>query len=229
MDKREDPFQLVFGPFVPDRFEAMRNTLEQDGVDPFDRDAWTLSRPGVELLHELRPEGGLGEGVEELVALAHAAFLFWQQGERVATVSRPVLDAVVAGVSAGLGEAGPRSAYYVALAPRRIWGTPVPGAPAEPLEGWFTVAQDTQLALVAVFGLLSGRPGFTAVQVSGPPPGELRRDDTTEPFAPVLDGGEAAGLWSVIGGEELCELGWRIHRRVIAADGLRPGRQEIAA
>jgi hypothetical protein len=227
--ERDDPFQLAFGPFVPDRFEAMRTTLEQEEVDPFDRDAWTLSRPGVELLHALRPDGGLGEGVEELVALAHAAFLFWQQGERVAMVNRPVLDAVVTGASAGSDGAGPRSAYYVALAPRRVWGTPVPGAPPEPLEGWFAVAEDTQLALVAVFGLVTGRPGFTVVQAGGPPPGELRRDDTTAPFAPVLEGGAAAGLWSVVGGEELCELGWRIHRRVIAAGGLRPGRQEVAA
>ncbi|MFN2317168.1 MAG: hypothetical protein ABR602_10830 [Gemmatimonadales bacterium] len=229
MGEHGDPFPLAFGPFVPDRFEAMRTALEQDEVDPFDRDAWTLSRPGVELLHELRPDGGLGEGVEELVALAHAAFLFWQQGERVVTVSRPVLDAVVAGASTGTVGGGPRSAYYVALAPRRVWGTPVVGAPAEPLEGWFTVAEDTQLSLVAVFGLLAGRPGFTVVQVSGPPPGELRREDATAPFAPVLEGGASAGLWSVVGGEELCELGWRIHRRVIAAGGLRPGRQEIAA
>lgn len=227
--ERDDPFQLAFGPFVPDRFEAMRQALEQDEVDPFDRDAWTLSRPGVELLHELRPDGGLGEGVEELVALAHAAFLFWQQGERVAVVSRPVLDAVLGGARAGSDGAGLRSAYYVALAPRRVWGNPVADAPAEPLEGWFAVADDSQLALVAVFGLLTGRPGFTAVQVSGPPPGELRREDTTGPFAPVLEGGASAGLWSVIGGEELCELGWRIHRRVVATGGLRPGRQEVAA
>ncbi|HUG27021.1 MAG TPA: hypothetical protein VMK53_01895 [Gemmatimonadales bacterium] len=229
MGEREDPFQLVFGPFVPDRFEAMRKSLEQDEVDLFDRDAWTLSRPGVELLHDLRPDGGLGEGVEELVALAHAAFLFWQQEERVVVVNRALLDAVITGARADSGGAGPRSAYYVALAPRRVWGTPVAGAPAEPLEGWFTIADESRLTLVAVFGLLAGRPGFTAVQVSGPPPGELRRDDTTVPFAPVLEGGAAAGLWSVIGGEELCELGWRIHRRVIAAGGLRPGRQEVAA
>lgn len=227
--ERGDPFHLAFGPFVPDRFEAMRVALEQDEVDPFDRDAWTLSRPGMELLHDLRPDDGLGEGVEELVALAHAAFLFWQHGERVATVSRPALDAVITGTGAGSAGAGPRSAYYVALAPRRVWGTPVPGAPAEPLEGWFAVTEGTRLTLVAVFGLLAGRPGFTVVQVSGPPPGDLRRDDGTAPFAPTLDGGASAGLWSVVGGEELCELGWRIHRRVTTAGGLRPGRQEIAA
>lgn len=223
------PFELAFGPFVPHRFEAMRAALEQEAVDPFDRDAWTLSRSAVELLHELRPDGGLGEGVEELVALAHAAYLYWLQGERVATVSRAALDAVVSGASAGLAGAGMRSAYYVALAPRRIWGTPVPGAAPEPLDGWFAVAGDDRLSMVAVFGLLGSRPGFTVARVSGPPPGELRRDNATAPFAPVLEGGAAAGLWSVIGGEELCELGWRIHRRVVAAGGLRPGRQEVVA
>lgn len=229
MAGRADPFQLAFGPFIPEQFEAMRTALLQDGVDLFDRDAWTVSRPGVELLHTLRPDDGLGEGVDELVALAHAAFLFWQQGEPVATVSRPVLDAAVADAHEARLATGPRAAYYVELAPRRVWGTPVPGAPPEPLEGWFALADANRLALVAVFGLLPGRPGFTVAQVDGPPPGVLHRDDGTPPFAPVLEGAATAGLWSVIGGEELLELGWRIHRRLVAAGGLRPGRQEVAA
>jgi hypothetical protein len=229
VNRHADPFDLAFGPFVPEQFEAIRIALEQDGVDPFERDAWSLARPVAELLHALRPDAALGEGVGELVALAHAAFLYWQQGERVAMVSRSVLDALITGAWDAGPIAGQRSAYYVESPARRIWGTPVPGAPPEPLEGWFAVAPGDRLIMVAVFGLLPGRPGFTVVEVAGPPPEELHREDGTLPFSPVLPGAATAGLWSVIGGPELLELGWRIHRRLVAAGGLRPGRQEVAA
>lgn len=226
---RPDPFRLAFGPFVPDRFEGLRGALVSAGTDLFDRDAWLLSRPGVELLRELRPDGGLGEGVDELVALAHAGFLYWQQGERVIAVSRAALDRIVGAPDSPAGSAGGRTAYYVDLAPRRMWGRPVAEAAAEPLDGWFAVAAERELILVAVFGMLPDRPGFTVVHVRGPAPQGLARPDGSPPFTPVLAGGAAAGLWSVIGGEELLDLGWRVHRRIVAAGGPAPGRSEVAA
>lgn len=229
MTERPDPFTLAFAPFVPERFEAMRAELVADGVDLFDRDAWVLSRPGVELLHELRPDQPLGEGVDELVALSHAAFLFWQQGERVVTVDRETLDLLVReGTVAGRPPSG-RGAYYVRLAARRVWGSPVEGQPAEPLDGWFAVADSGRLDLVAVFGLLPGRPGLTAVHVAGGPPASLVRADGSQVFAPVLDGGKAAGLWSVVGAEEVLELGWRVHADVGGTGGSASGRQEMTA
>jgi hypothetical protein len=44
----------------------------------------------------------------------------------------------------------------------------------------------------------------------GPRPLALVRADGTELFAPTLTGGQAAGLFSITGEEELLELGWRI-------------------
>ena len=75
---RLTPFEVAFGPFVPERLGEVHRALAQDDVDPFDRDAWAISQPGGALLHDLRPDAGLGEAVSELVALAHAAFLYWQ-------------------------------------------------------------------------------------------------------------------------------------------------------
>lgn len=227
MPERVDPFTLAFEPFVPERFEAMRADLVAAGVDIFDRDAWVLSRPAVELLHELRPDQPLGEGVDELVALAHAAFLFWQQGERVAAVGREALDRLVRTGGAAAGAAAGRGAYYVELAARRVWGSPVEGQPAEPLDGWFALADHGRLDLVAIFGLLPGRPGLTAVHVAGGPPGALARADGSQPFAPVLEGGTAAGLWSVVGAEEILELAWRVHGALGGMAGLATGRQEV--
>jgi hypothetical protein len=53
------------------------------------------------------------------------------------------------------------------------------------------------------------REGFSAVETAGPRPLRLERADGTPLFSPVLAGGAAAGLYSIVGGEELLELGWR--------------------
>jgi hypothetical protein len=39
----------------------------------------------------------------------------------------------------------------------------------------------------------------------------MAREDGTALFAATMPGGQAAGLWSVVGQEELLELGWRAH------------------
>ncbi|MDZ4674756.1 MAG: hypothetical protein SGI84_09890 [Gemmatimonadota bacterium] len=212
---RLSPFELALGPFAPDRLGEVHRALAAAEVDPFDRDAWAISQAGAALLHELRPESGLGEAVAELVALAHAGFLFWQQGQQVRSLSRPSLDALVSGAPAATPSRSP-SAYYLQLPPRRVWGTPVEGEPPEPLDGWFAQAQRDHLALVAVFGLLPGRPGFTVAHTDGPVPGPLAREDGSPLFASTLEGGTAAGLWSLVGQRELLELGWRAHHLILA-------------
>ena len=63
--------------------------------------------------------------------------------------------------------------------------------------------------MLGIFGLRPDRAGFSAVEAAGPRPGALDRADGTPLFSPVLAGGQAAGLYSLVGGEELLELGWR--------------------
>jgi hypothetical protein len=216
---RLDPFALAFGPFVPDQFSQMHRDLAEAEVDPRNRDAWALSRAGAELLRELRPDDGLGEGVTELVALAHAGFLYWQQGERVVSLTREALDAIVRGAPGEPAGGTPPPAYYLQLPARRVWGTPVEGQSPEPLDGWFAIADGERLHVVAVFGLLPGRPGFTVAHVDGPAPGALKRADGTALFSSTLDGGAVAGIWSIVGEAELLELAWRAHRALPAAEG----------
>lgn len=211
---RLHPFELALGPFVPARFEAIRLALADSGSDPFDRDAWTMVRPAAELLRELRPDEGLGEAVAELVALVHAGYLFWQQGERTLSLVRAELDDLAAAPPGQGNEFAERSAYYVQAPQRRIWGSPVPGTTPEPVDGWFAVIDRDTVGVVAVFGLLPGRPGFTVAHVMGAPPGPLIREDGSAPFASILPGGGAAGLWSLVGQHEMLELGWRVHRHL---------------
>jgi len=220
--KRVTPFEVALAPLGAERLGEMHRALATADVDPFDRDAWALSQPGATLLHDLRPDGGLGEAVVEMVALAHAAFLYWHQGEHLHALDRSGLDALVRGAAPAVPSLDAPKAYYLQLPPQRVWGSPVEGAPPEPLDGWFAVARGQGLGLVGVFGLLPGRPGFTVAHVEGPRPGPLRREDGRPLFASTLEGGQAAGLWSILDHLELLELGWRAHHRVLVADGLVP-------
>jgi hypothetical protein len=226
---RPTPFDAVFGGVAEERFPPLRAALAALGRDPRDRDGFLLVREVVELLRELRPDEGLGAAVEALAGFVHHAYLFWMDGARVDAVSEQALGAVLEDRRTGgqadssgalLGppdrlSAGPSS--YVQLPPLRIWGTPLAGAPPEPLDGWFRSRHGDQLSVFAVFGLNPRRAGLTAVEAAGPRPGPLDREDGSPLFAPRLEGGAAAGLHSVAGVEELLELAWRVE------GGLLPG------
>lgn len=208
---RPTPFALVFGTLAAARFPVLRAGLAAAGRDPRDRDSFLMVEEVAELLRELRPEEGLGEGVSALVGLVHAAYLYWADGEQTTSVGAEALELALA-ASSGASIAGTNAgtSRYVQLPPLRVWGVPAEGAPAEPLDGWFAFSRDGRLAVLAVFGLHPGRDGLTAVEVAGPRPEFLTREDGTPLFAPTLPGGGAAGLASVIGQEELLELAWRL-------------------
>ena len=211
---RPTPFSLAFGDLAAERFPAIDHALTASGIDPRDRDAFLLLRDVSQLLRELRPDEGLGEGVEALAALVHAAYLFHRGGERLVVVDDETLRRLVSEApGAGPAPGSPREPAYVQLPPLRVWGVAVEGAPPEPLDGWFVTGEKTGLSLVAVFGMHPGREGFTVVEASGQRPDELRRPDGTALFAPMLDGGLTAGLASLSGAEELLELAWRVEAR----------------
>jgi hypothetical protein len=89
----------------------------------------------------------------------------------------------------------------------------VEGQPAEPLDGWLAARTGDLIRLVALFGVRADREGATVVSAEGKAPEVLVRDDGSAIFAPTLPGGAAAGLYSIIGTEELLELAWRVDRR----------------
>jgi hypothetical protein len=217
---RPTPFDLVFAGFAQDRFPRIRAALEAGTRDAADRDAFLIEREAVLLLHELRPEEGLGEGIDQLAALLHHAYLFWEAG----LLSVAVGEDAVAGL---LGESPPASpdvadaprSVYVELPERRVWAVLMEGEPPEPLEGCFVHAPSTEVVRVlGVFGLRPERMGFSVVETAGPRPPALARLDGTPLFAPAMAGGSAAGLHSLVGAEELLELGWR--SRALAAESL---------
>jgi hypothetical protein len=241
---RPTPFDLVFGALAAGRFPALREALAAAGGDPRDRDAFLLVREAVELLHDLRPDEGLGPAVETLAALVHHAYLFWMDGARVGVVSEEGLETIMAegpveGRKDGRSEGetsenlpsfrpSVRPSVYIQLPPLVVWGSPVTGAPPEPLDGWFLGPEPDRITVLAVFGLHPARPGLTAAEVAGPRPTGLRREDGSPLFAPLLAGGRAAGLHSLAGGEELLELAWRVEAALLPSSTI-PSRGAAVA
>lgn len=208
---RSTPFDLVFGDTARTIFPDISTALSRSGADPRDRDAFLMAPEVVTLLRDLRPEEGLGEGMDQLTALVHHAYLFWVAGCPLVVLPSEQLDELLAPLPPSPKEHQDPPAYYAQLPEQRIWAQAVTGMPAEPLDGCFIHAllDGRSLSVLGVFGLQRGRAGFTVVEVSGPRPAALVRTDGNGLFTPTLPGGAAAHLFSIVGGEELLELGWR--------------------
>jgi hypothetical protein len=169
-----------------------------------------MAREVVLLLRDLRPEEGIGEGIDQLAALVHHGYLFWNSGSVTLELSDARLEELLSGAS-GDADVDDRPAAYVQVPERRIWAEVVPGAPQEPLDGFFHHASTEPgvQRVLGVFGIYPDRPGFTVVEVVGPRPRKLVRQDGSPLFSSTLPGGARAGLYSLAGEEELLELGWR--------------------
>lgn len=206
---RPTPFDLVFGPLAAERFPALASALEAAHAPPRHRDAFLMVREVVQLVHDLRPDDGLGSDVGELAALVHHAFLFWRAGTPTLKLAPAEFDSLLRTVpGASAGEPPPE--FYVQFPERRIWAEVVAGTSHEPLDGCFLGSEsDGSLTVLAAFGIRSDRPGLSVAEVAGPRPEALTRPDGSPRFAPLMAGGGPAGLASLLGGEELLELGWR--------------------
>jgi hypothetical protein len=201
------PYDLVITPDAEQQFGAVREALAASGTDPLDRDAFLMIRPVVELIHALRPDEGLGHGMDQYVVLFHLAYLYWAGGRRVARVG----DADLARLGqAPVAETGPEpGGFWLEFPALRIWGAPIPDAPPEPLHGSFVAGRGDRLTGAAIFGFHPQRGSLSVVAVEGGYPGLRRREDGSPLFAPTLPGAERAGhLWVADMGE-LLELLWR--------------------
>lgn len=208
MPNRPTPFDLVFGRLADERFPAVREALRAAGTDVLDRDAFLMERSVLEAIRELLPAGGLGEGIGELAALVHHGWLYWDAGLPTTRVSLETLDQLLARAPERTPD--PR-ARYAQLPLGRVWAETIPGEAAEPMDGCFVhLTPAGEARVLGIFGLHPGRDGFTVVEARGPRPGELVRPDGSAVWSPLLQGGAAAGLYSLAGGEELLELGWRL-------------------
>ena len=164
----------------------------------------------VTLLRDLRPEEGLGEAMDQMVALVHHAYLAWAAG--AVTIPSPGMSAeeLLAEATGRCPHPKDVPAYYAQFPERMIWASVIEDEAPEPLDGIFVSrAAAGELRVLGIFGLRPDRAGFSAVEAIGPRTEALAREDGSPLFDPTLPGGAAAGLRSIVGEEELLELGWR--------------------
>ena len=158
---RLTPYDLVFAPMAEERFPPIRTGLAAAGSDPLDRDAFLLTPEAAQLVHDLRPDEGLGEEIDRLAALVHHAFLFWDAGSEVVTVDRGVMNRLLDPQPAPLS-LPPATVPYVQVPERLIWAQALENQPHEPLDGWFAhLAPRGRLRALAILGLHPDRMGFT--------------------------------------------------------------------
>lgn len=206
-EPRPHPFDLVFGDLAVERFPA----IDEAVGDATTLDAFLMATPAVELLHDLRPDEGLGEAVDDFVAFVHAAWRFRADGGITrsldAAATRNICDD-----SPGAPRIPAVTAQYIQVAPRLVWGRLADGESWEPLDGWFVVPTPGAMRVVACFGLHPSRPGLSVVAAEAELLGggePLTRADGTPPFSPLMEGGDRAGLHAVQTIGELRELAWR--------------------
>ena len=211
---RPHPFTLVFGDMAAGKFPAVRDALAGN----LRLEHFLMTPAAIELLHELRPDEGLGDAVDDFVAFVHAAFCYWHEGQHTTELGLPDLHALLANSeqrTAKVSDALPPSAVrrslvarYIQIPPRLLWSQVESSDIHEPIDGWFTVPEGDALRVVACLGLHAERPGLSVLTATGTAPATLHRDDGTAPFAPTMEGGAAAGLQSVANAEELLWLAW---------------------
>lgn len=218
MPRHPTPFDLVFESAARTTFPRIQSELAGSGQDPRDRDAFLMQREVVTLLHDLRPDEGLGEGIDQLAALVHHAYLFWDAGSVTVELTSGELSELLA-IEPSPDEQTGLPPAYIQLPERRVWAQVIAGESHEPLDGLFQypAREAGVLRVLGVFGMHPDRPGFSVVEVTGPRPRALSRTDGTPLFASILPGGAAAGLYSIVGGEELLELGARSGPKLLAS------------
>ncbi|MGH7701390.1 MAG: hypothetical protein ACREMJ_12835 [Gemmatimonadales bacterium] len=235
MTERLTPFGLVFGDIAPHRFPAVARALAAAGRSSDDPDAFVLLEPVAHLVRELVPEDATPDELEAHLRLLHHAYRHWSAGGWVYRVGEETLARATREprIAAHL----PQPAVYVQLPAGRAWRGTLPDAAPEPLDGMFVTETPVarEVRVLAIFGMHRNRPGFSAVAVEGRPDeddaadGALEvaaaRDDGSAVFAPLLEGGERAGLYSVANAGELLLLTCRLLALLPPAPG-EPGNAQ---
>jgi hypothetical protein len=217
-DPRPTPFDLVFEPAARSSFPAIRQVIEEQSQDPRDRDAFLMLRDVVSLLHELRPAEGSGHEIDQLAALLHHAYLFWEGGRQTLDLTSGQLSGLLRSAPVRTPSDLEISPCYIRMPEHRVWAEVLREQPPEPLDGCFvhSLSGAGRLRVLGVFGIYPERAGFSVVEATGSRPVALARSDRSPLFAPTLQGGAAAGLFSLVGEEELLELGasgWELGAR----------------
>jgi hypothetical protein len=209
---RLTPFDHVFADLAAARFPAIRDEARARSADTSDLGRFAALPTAQRLLADLESPDLVAEhpeAAEHYVAALFVAYRFWDTGCRSTVVDRVALARVIERTPSAPSAALPE-ARYLQLPERWFWGQIDPAAPHEPVDGLFIVCGrgGQEVTVLAVLGLRPDRAGFSQVAVRATPD-EVRAARThhrTPPFAPVIEGGAAAGIRSVVSDAELLAL-----------------------
>ena len=214
---RAHPFDLVGGALSEAWFGEVDAAVAAAGCDPADRLAFQRLEPVQRVLGELRPPDAEAPGAveEEYATLLFVVYHYHRAGARSFALDRGALERALASDEPAAPPALPPvraglAPCYVQLPERWFWARIAETTPPEPLDGLFVAetAGARELLVLAVLGLRPEREGFSQIVVSAPREdvagaGQLVRRPL---FAPVLEGGERAGVRSIVSEAELLHL-----------------------
>ncbi len=208
---RLHPFDPMAAALGDDWFREVEAAAAAAAADPGDRLAFEQLAPVQRVLSDLLPpsEQAPGAAVEGYGILLFSVYHFWRGGRRSLSLDRESLERIVA------QEASPapprlREGWYVQLPERVVWARINPGSSPEPLDGLFVTpgASGREITVLAVLGLRPEREGFSQIAVTVPTEDWHRAGKVVRRplFAPVLEGGERAGIKSLVSEAELLHL-----------------------
>jgi len=208
---RLHPFDVVAGGLTDGWFGEVREAETQGAGDAADRLRFLQLEPVRRVLRELNPpeDEAAGAAIEEYGTLLYAVYRFWSTGRNSLTLERESLEHALAR-DVGASPTVPHQACYLQLPERLFWARISDTAAPEPLDGLFLAAGagDREISVLAVLGLRPERRGFSQIAITVPPGDLARAKDFVRrpPFAPVLEGGERAGVKSLVSEAELLHL-----------------------
>jgi len=202
---RTNPFEHAFATFATRHFPEIRDDASSQLKDTADLPQFASLGTVQRLLDELESPEALEtepEAAAEYLAGLYVAFRFWDTGQSVLPVDRQRLEASFEAPERDRTITVPDGACYIQLPEQWFWAQIEPGQPHEPVDGLFLAkgAHRREFLILVVLGLRADRPGFSQVWLTarGEDFSLAAAEARTPPFAPVLEGGDTAGLKSLV-------------------------------
>lgn len=209
--ERTHPYDYAFASLEP-QFQAIRDEAASLARDDLDRVQFAALPSVQHLLNGIEAPDKVSQHAaagQEYRAVLFAAYRYWDAGLRTQPVSKSSFELALGWSSKPLALEEKPLALYLQLPEQWFWTQIDEAAPHEPIDGIFVATSPRrEITLVAPLGVRGDRAGFSQVSIAATleelwNARELRR---VPPFAPVIEGGDRAGMRSIVTTAELLDL-----------------------
>lgn len=209
---RTTPFAVAFAGLV-ERFETIQREAKTAGGDLTDRVQFAKLPTVQRLLSDVaQPEllEAHPDAADEYLTSIFIGFRFWEAGQPIVAIDKQWFEQQLHTSAPADVPTVPGDVCYLQWPQRWFWAQIAPDAPHEPLDGVFVAGSGPrgERTVMAVLGLRPERHGFSQLVVRATPHDFLaaHRELRSPPFSPTLEGGNAAGLRSLVSVAELLHL-----------------------